>query len=67
VREGRSPAAVCVIRIERQRSGMTITVMVNPDVRQTSEERLYRFGDIKPAVELVHDVIAAFRDGDSSP
>jgi hypothetical protein len=56
-----------VIRIERQRSGMTITVMVNPDVRQTSEERLYRFGDIKPAVELVHDVIAAFRDGDSSP
>ncbi|WP_433727447.1 hypothetical protein ACQP2Y_12425 [Actinoplanes sp. CA-051413] len=61
-----SPAAVCVMRIERRKSGLAITVVVNPDIRQTSEERLFRTGDADEAVQLIRDVITVFREDSGS-
>ena len=53
-------AGVCVIRLERQRSGILVSVLLSKDVSQRSTERELRFDDADEALQAVRDFVQAF-------
>jgi hypothetical protein len=55
-----SRAGVCVVRIERQRRGMLITLRTNDDVAMLSTERVLIVANIEAAVEAVRAFLVAF-------
>jgi hypothetical protein len=59
------PAAVCVVRAERQGAGLLITLIINADIDQVSRQRLEHFADIDAALEAVRHFLVQFAD--SSP
>lgn len=53
-------AGVCIIRLERQRSGILVSIRLSPDVSQRSAERELRFADADKALQAVRDFVQAF-------
>jgi hypothetical protein len=51
---------VCLVRIERQGSGVLITLRTNDDIRQLSTERVDTVADVGAAVQLVREFLTAF-------
>jgi hypothetical protein len=68
MRNDRSRTGVCVIRVERQRRGVLVTVRTNADVAQLSAEHVMVVADIEAAVEAVRAFLVGFagtsRNGD---
>ena len=58
-------AAVCVVRAERQDTGLLITLVINADIDQISRQRVLHFADIDAALNAVRGFLVRF--GDSSP
>lgn len=55
-----SRTGVCLVRIERQRSGVLITLRTNADVAQLSAERVTVLADVEAAVAAVRQFLVAF-------
>ena len=53
-------AGVCVIRLERQRSGILVSIRLSPDISRRSAERELRFDDADKALQAVRDFVQAF-------
>lgn len=51
---------VCVVRIERQRGGILITLRSNADVAKLPVERVIVVADVEAAVETVRRFLVAF-------
>jgi hypothetical protein len=49
-----------VVRIERQRSGVLITLRTNADVAQVSAERVIVVADVEAAVEAIREFLVGF-------
>jgi hypothetical protein len=52
--------AICVIRLEYQNEGLLISLLLNPDIRDTSGERRQTFADINEAIAAVWLFAEAF-------
>ena len=51
---------VCLVRIERQGSGVLITLRTNDDIRQLSTERVDTVADVGAAVQMVREFLTTF-------
>lgn len=60
MRHGPSKSGVCVVRIERQRRGMLITLRIIPDVTQVSTVRVEVVADIETALKTVREFLVTF-------
>lgn len=52
--------AVCVVRVERQRNGLLITLVLNPDIDERSAQWSQRTSDIDKAMATVRQFFVAF-------
>jgi hypothetical protein len=53
-------AAVCVVRAERQGTGMLITLVITPDIEEISGERSLHVSDIDAALDVVRQFLVRF-------
>jgi hypothetical protein len=53
VRNKASPTGVCVLRAEPQGAGVVITLRLNPDVDDVSQERVQRVTEVESAIRIV--------------
>ena len=51
---------VCVLRVQRQTTGLLITVITNPDVETRAAERSRRLPDVDAATSAVHEFLESF-------
>jgi hypothetical protein len=49
-----------VVRIEKQGSGVLITLRTNDDIEQLSTERVFTVADVSAAVKVVREFLTAF-------
>jgi hypothetical protein len=64
IRPTRPPrTGVCLVRIERQRRGVLVTLRTNDDIEQLSTERARVVADVAEAVRAVRDFLEAFVAG----
>jgi hypothetical protein len=52
--------AVCVVRAERQETGLLITLVINPDIEEISAQRSLRVADIDAALDAVRQFLVGF-------
>jgi hypothetical protein len=58
---------VCVVRIEVQESGLhLITLVMNPDIDEVTDERSYKSMDVNAAVAAVRQFLVDFTQGETS-
>ena len=55
-----SPRGFCVIRVEAERRGLLIVLLLNPDRDQVSTLRTRKVRDVDRAVQIVRDFLAEF-------
>lgn len=53
---------VCVLRVQRQPSGLLITVLMNPDVDTRTAEESRRLPDVEAATAAVHEFLERFAE-----
>jgi hypothetical protein len=55
-----SRVGICLVRIERQGSGVLITLRTNDDIEQVSTERVRTVADVAAAVQIVREFLDAY-------
>ncbi|HJU00866.1 MAG TPA: hypothetical protein VJ966_06615 [Actinomycetes bacterium] len=63
----RPVSGFCVVRVEVERRGLLIVLVLNPDRSQTSTERSETFGDIDEAVGVVREFLVRFVTDNTKP
>jgi hypothetical protein len=56
--QGHGPVAMCVLRLERQKEELLITVSINPDIRLRTTGRNFRALDLERALDAIRDTAA---------
>ncbi len=56
--QGYGPVALCVLRLERQKEELLITVSINPDIRIRAAGRSFRALDLERALDAIRDTAA---------
>jgi hypothetical protein len=60
MRQVHPQAAVCVVRAERQETGLLITLVINVDIDEVSPQRRLHFADIDAALAAVRNFLVQF-------
>ena len=53
-------AAVCVVRAERQATGLLITLVINADIDESARRQLLHFADVDAALAAVRNFLVQF-------